>query len=56
MGLDLAGFVAPGTRHEPGRPFPSMRSWPRLLLSRATRFVNGAALRVDGGQWSAIGY
>jgi NAD(P)-dependent dehydrogenase (short-subunit alcohol dehydrogenase family) len=27
-----------------------------LLLSRATRFVNGAVLRIDGGQWPAIGY
>jgi NAD(P)-dependent dehydrogenase (short-subunit alcohol dehydrogenase family) len=27
-----------------------------LLLSRATRFVNGAVLRVDGGQWPAVGY
>jgi NAD(P)-dependent dehydrogenase (short-subunit alcohol dehydrogenase family) len=26
-----------------------------LLLSRATRFVNGAVLRVDGGQWPAVG-
>ena len=27
-----------------------------VLLSRATRFVNGAVLRVDGGQWPVVGY
>jgi NAD(P)-dependent dehydrogenase (short-subunit alcohol dehydrogenase family) len=27
-----------------------------VLLSRAMRFVTGAVVRVDGGQWPAIGY